>query len=128
MRFRNLFAWAVGVTLASSPLRAQDGDYLFKTYCAICHEAASGEEARGPSRDVLRQMTPEHILQVLETGAMKAQAAERSRAQRRVLAQYLSGKPFGSEPVDRIPRSAFCGSAAGSFSTALAGPGGTAGA
>jgi len=122
-RFGTLFAWIVWVVLPSSPLRAQDGDYLFKTYCAICHEAASGEEARGPSRDVLRQMTPEHILQVLETGAMKAQAAERSRTQRRVLAQYLSGKPFGSEPVDRIPRSAFCGNAAGSFSTALAGPG-----
>jgi len=37
-------------------------------------------------------MTPEHILQALETGAMKTQAAERSRVQRRVLAEYLSGK------------------------------------
>src|SRR2546425_4913085 len=108
MRFRNLFAWAVGVTLASSPLRAQDGDYLFKTYCAICHEAASGEEARGPSRDVLRQMTPEHILQVLETGAMKAQAAERSRTQRRGPGPHLSGKPLGSQPVDRNPTASFC--------------------
>src|SRR2546426_7662179 len=85
-------------------LQAQDGAYLFKTYCAICHEAANV-----PGRDVLRQRTPEHILQVLETGSMKAQAAERSRAQRRVLAEYLSEKRFASPPGDVIPRSAFCG-------------------
>jgi polyvinyl alcohol dehydrogenase (cytochrome) len=88
----------------------QDGAYLFNTYCAICHASANGEQARGPDRSVLRQMTPEHILQVLETGIMKAQAAERSRAQRRVLAEYLSEKRFGSAPPELIPQSAFCGS------------------
>src|SRR3989442_13462351 len=56
-------------------------------------------------------MTPEHILQVLEAGVMKTQAAERSRTQRRILAEYLSEKQFGSVPPDIIPRSAFCGKA-----------------
>jgi polyvinyl alcohol dehydrogenase (cytochrome) len=98
-------------SIVAAPLQAQqDGEYLFNTYCAICHEAARGEEARGPGRDVLRQMTPEHILEVLETGSMKAQAAERSRTQRRVLAEYLSQKRFGSAPPELIPQSAFCSS------------------
>ncbi len=97
--------------LTARPLLAQeDGAYLYKIYCVICHEATDSE-ARAPGRAVLRQMTPEHILQVLETGVMKTQAAERSRTQRRILAEYLSEKKFGSVPPDIIPRSAFCGNA-----------------
>jgi polyvinyl alcohol dehydrogenase (cytochrome) len=100
------------VLFASPGLQAQDGEYLFKTYCAICHEAANGEEARGPERSVLKQMTAEHILDVLEKGSMKSQAAERSRIQRHILAEYLSGKKLGSAPSDLIPVSAFCGNKA----------------
>jgi len=109
MRFRNLLLWNFCLfSLFAVPLFAQqDGNYLFKTYCAICHEPGEGEGARGPELSVLRQMTPEHILQVMENGIMKAQAAERSRAQRLVLAEYLSGKAFGGSP-DLIPRSAYC--------------------
>jgi polyvinyl alcohol dehydrogenase (cytochrome) len=92
-------------------LAQESGEYLFKTYCAICHEPSGSDEVRAPSRDVLKQMTPEHILQVLEAGAMKAQAAERSRAQRRALAEYLSGKVFGTASPDIISRSAFCAGA-----------------
>ena len=106
MRFRTSSLWTIclSVGVAASPVHAQDGEYLFKAHCAICHEAANREEARAPNRDVLRQMTPEHILQVLETGIMKAEGAERSRTQRRILAEYLSGKLFGASP-DVVPRS-----------------------
>src|SRR3954470_19288664 len=101
---RTLFALAACLAAAAAPLYAQqqDGPYLFRTYCAICHEASPTAEARAPGRDVLGQMSPEHILQVLEAGVMKAQAAERSRAQRRILAEYLSGKPFGIASPDLI--------------------------
>lgn len=113
----------LSVGVAVGPVYAQqDGAYLFKTYCSICHEAANGEEARGPERDVMRQLTPEHILEVLEKGVMKAQAAERSRAQRHILAEYLSGKAFVSVPVDLVPQSAFCRSGTASFSNTPAGP------
>ncbi len=110
MRLPKLMLWTftASIGLTAKPLLAQeDGAYLYKIYCAICHEAADNE-ARAPGRAVLRQMTPEHILQVLESGVMKTQAAERSRAQRRILAEYLSEKKFGSVPPDIIPRSAFC--------------------
>ncbi len=111
MKLRSFFLSAICLSLGASgrPLLAQQtGDYLFKTHCASCHEPANGQETRGPDQTVLRQMTPEHILDVLEKGAMRAQAAERSRAQRRTLAEYLSGKTFGSAPPDVIPQSAFC--------------------
>src|SRR5438094_8958689 len=110
MRFQKLMLWTLTATagLTARPLLAQeDGAYLYRIYCAICHEATDSE-ARAPGRSVLRQMTPEHTLQVLETGVMKTQAAERSRVQRRILAEYLSEKKFGTVPPDIIPRSAFC--------------------
>src|ERR1051325_2629315 len=109
------------VLRVSAAAYAQDGEYLFKTYCAICHEPGNGEEARGPSRDVLKQMTAEHILDVMEKGAMKAQAAERSRIQRHVLAEYLSGKKLGEAPLDLIPRDAFCKSTAANYTDSPAG-------
>jgi polyvinyl alcohol dehydrogenase (cytochrome) len=108
----------MSVGLLSAPVHAQEGGALFKTYCATCHEA--GGDSQAPSREMLGRMS-EQILQALEKGAMKTQAAERSRAQRRVLAEYLSGRPFASEPAI-IPQSAFCGSAGGPFRASLTGP------
>src|SRR3989475_738519 len=113
MRFQKLMLWTLTASIALTArllLAKEAGASLNKFYCAICHEATDSE-ARAPGRAVLRQMTPEHILQVLETGVMKTQAAERSRTQRRILAEYLSEKKFGSVPPDIIPRSAFCGNA-----------------
>jgi polyvinyl alcohol dehydrogenase (cytochrome) len=94
--------------LSSATAFAQDGAALFKSYCASCHETGTNADSRVPGRDILAQLTPDQILQALEKGAMKAQAAERSRAQRRALAEYLSGKPLGSELPNTIPKSAFC--------------------
>src|SRR5262245_59852585 len=98
MSVRPLIATLFTAALALSvPVYAQDGAALFKTYCATCHE--SGDNSQAPSRDVLGRMSPEQILQALEKGAMKTQAAERSRTQRHVLAEYLSGKKLGAEPA-----------------------------
>src|SRR2546427_10372872 len=92
MRFQKLMLWTLtaSVGLTARPLLAQeDGAYLYKIYCAICHEATDSE-ARAPGRAVLRQMTPEHILQVLEAGGMKTQAARRGRQE---------GRDFAGGPV-----------------------------
>jgi hypothetical protein len=53
---------------------------------------------------------------------MKAQAAERSRAQRRALAEYLSGKPLGNQST-ADSASASCGNTGKPFNASLAGPG-----
>jgi polyvinyl alcohol dehydrogenase (cytochrome) len=101
-------------------LHAQDGAVLFNSYCASCHEEANNSTA--PDLEILRKMSPEQILQALEKGAMKAQAAERSRAQRRVLAEYLSGKAFGADNLNPIPKSAFCSATVHPFVGSPAGP------
>src|SRR5690349_9324141 len=97
MRVR--LSWLVYMCLCSLsgavPLPAQDGAALFKTHCATCHE--SGDPSRVPSRAVLKQMTPEQILTALEKGAMKVQGSERSRAEKRVLAEFLTDKKFSTE-------------------------------
>src|SRR5437870_3075457 len=85
---------------------AQDGATLYKTYCSLCHEGQTAD-AQAPGRDVMKQMSAEQILQVLETGSMKRQAAERSRVQRRLLAEYVSEKVFHNSGSS-IPKSAFC--------------------
>ena len=85
---------------------AQDGATLFKTYCSTCHDPA---DPGAPTRDVLGQMRPEQILQALETGAMRRQAAERSHAQRRALAEYLTGRALPAGSLAVMPTSAFCG-------------------
>ena len=120
MKMRLWTTWLALATLFfAAGANAQDGGALFKTYCAICHEAPGSQ---APARDVLARMTPEQILQALEKGAMKAQAAERSRAQRRALAEYLSGKPLGAD-AGAIPPTAYCGANAAPFRASLAGPG-----
>jgi polyvinyl alcohol dehydrogenase (cytochrome) len=104
-------------------VQAQEGGAnLFETHCATCHVSAGADQALGPEIDVLRQMTPEHILGVMETGVMQSQARERSRTQRNILAEYLSGKAFGSVPNIPIPQSAYCGSDIQSFSNTPVGP------
>lgn len=113
---------SLGALTICGPAYAQDGAFLFKTYCAACHDPAN---AGAPALDVLRQMRPEQILQALEKGAMRRQAAERSRAQRRVLAEYLSGTRLADAVADPILASAFCDAEAGSSAPprqALAGP------
>ena len=80
---------------------AQDGAALYRRHCAMCHEA--GAQTRAPSRDALRQLTPERIVYALESIAspMSSVGLARTREERRALAAYLSGKPFGTEkPLD----------------------------
>ncbi len=91
----------MAMLLIPALLSAQDAAALYKTHCASCHEASA--QTRAPARDVLRQLTPERILDALEsiTGVMSAQGLARTPAERRALALYLSGKPFGTEkPLD----------------------------
>ena len=80
---------------------AQDGQALYRAHCASCHEASA--QTRAPSREALRQLTPERILDALEaqSGAMRVQGLARTSAERRALALFLSGKRFGTEkPLD----------------------------
>jgi polyvinyl alcohol dehydrogenase (cytochrome) len=101
-----LGAWAAAAGLTAAPAAAQDGEALFRTYCAACHEGPRAD-AQAPAVDTLRRLSAEQVLNALERGSMRARAAERSRAQRRALAEFVSGKRL-SESAGAMPKSAFC--------------------
>jgi polyvinyl alcohol dehydrogenase (cytochrome) len=60
-----------------------------------CHDGAEG--ARAPKLEVLRQRSPEAILSALTAGGMRPQGARLTGAERRAVAEYVTGKAFGSD-------------------------------
>ncbi len=75
------------VAMCAGALGAQDGANTFKTKCAQCHDHPVG---RIPAVSALRAMTKSAILNALDNGSMKAQAAGLSEAQRQAIAEYLA--------------------------------------
>jgi len=99
---------------------------LFGTYCATCHEGP-GANPQAPGLEVMRRMSAEQVLEVLESGAMRTQARERSRAQRRALAAYASGKPLAADAGRStsgasMPPSALCSATPAAQPDPLSGP------
>ena len=78
--------------LFAGPLfAAEDGQTLYKQLCATCHETGTD---RAPSRDALRAMTPERVLTAMESGVMLSMAAGRTGVERRLIAEFVTGKSF----------------------------------
>ena len=71
-----------------------DGTALYKQHCAACHDASG--QSRAPAPAALRQMSADNIVQALESGAMKEQGASLSAAEKRTLAEFLTGKVVGA--------------------------------
>ena len=78
-----------------APSGTEFGFAFFQTRCTACHgnPALAG---RAPDPATLRQMPPERIYAALTTGSMAAQAHDLSDAQKRRLAEFMSGRPLGS--------------------------------
>ncbi|HUR32620.1 MAG TPA: PQQ-binding-like beta-propeller repeat protein [Vicinamibacterales bacterium] len=89
-------AAALTMVLSAVPALAQDGRSLVETRCASCHDAS---DARTPSLASLRERSPSAILDALTTGAMREQGRELSAVERRVIAEYLSGRTVASTLV-----------------------------
>ena len=70
---------------------------LFEAHCASCH--ASPTDDRTPTKEALRQLTPEAVLAALTTGAMVVQASQLRDDQKRLLAAHVAGRPLGSAEV-----------------------------
>jgi polyvinyl alcohol dehydrogenase (cytochrome) len=66
----------------------------FESSCAICHDNPDSV-SRAPSREVLRALTPERVFEALTTGSMQVQATNFNTAQKRAIAELVTGKPFG---------------------------------
>jgi len=95
-----------------------DGATLYKQSCAACHD--TGLE-RAPNREALRAMTPERVLAALET-AMISMTSGRTAVERRAVAEFVTGKPFGRPLAITPSPQSMCAARAGDFANAMAGP------
>ena len=93
IRFAIFFAAAA---FAADP----DGAALYRTRCAMCHEASGATRAPAPS--AMRQMTPENIVKALESGIMKDQGSAMAAEERKAVAEYLTGKLIGQSQVSKV--------------------------
>ena len=73
--------------------------FLFHERCATCH-GVNSPVPQAASLEALRAFPPERVYEALTAGTMAVNAAELTDEEKRGLATYLTGKPFGSA-VDR---------------------------
>ena len=72
---------------------------LFHQRCATCHGVGSAVP-RAASLEALRALSPERVYEALTAGSMAVNAAELGDEEKRGLATYVAGRPFGNA-VDR---------------------------
>ena len=88
-----LTAAGTAAAQAQAPAAAPDGADLYKRSCASCHDTGVG---RAPTREQFRAMLPDRVLSAMETGGMVTMANGRSAAERRAIAEFLTGKTFAT--------------------------------
>jgi polyvinyl alcohol dehydrogenase (cytochrome) len=72
----------------------ENGIAIFQTQCMGCHGNPKVE--RAPSPAALRERTPERILEALTTSAIKEHTANVSDVDKRLVAEFMGGRPLGS--------------------------------
>lgn len=99
MKSTLLVVLAVLVTGFSGLARSAQGaeqDHLFQLHCSACHAAApapaGSPNERAPTRDTLRTFSAEAVVNALTNGKMQLQGMVLSDAQRREVAEYVTGK------------------------------------
>jgi polyvinyl alcohol dehydrogenase (cytochrome) len=70
---------------------------IFQQNCGTCHD---GKKA--PAITDLQNYSPEQVYETLTTGKMKEQAAQLPDVQKRQIAEFLSGRPMGSDEAGRM--------------------------
>ncbi len=85
--------------LSGAALAAPDGADLYKKHCAACHETP---QTRAPARDSLAKMEPQAVVASLSSGAMAHQGAALTAADRRTLAEFLSGKSLAAAATSKV--------------------------
>ena len=76
----------------SMTAQTPDGAAIYKQQCARCHD--DPKEQRAPKPAAMKQMAPEYILRTMESGVMMTQGWELKPAERRIVSEFLSGKPL----------------------------------
>jgi polyvinyl alcohol dehydrogenase (cytochrome) len=95
------------------------GESMYKASCAQCHDAGVN---RAPQRDAFKIMSPERVLAAMETGEMISMGMRWPFEGRRAIAEYVTGKAFGTAPsLDPSPQ-AMCAPGTGDIKTPPTGP------
>ena len=98
---RSLVVMAAAAIAGILPVRAAaaaqvpDGEALFEAHCAACHLA--DVVPRALAIDNMRALPPAAIVGALTDGAMQPQGAELSAAQRRAVAEFITGRRAAPE-------------------------------
>src|SRR5881394_1296141 len=71
--------------------------------CASCHESTDAAH-QAPRTAVLKQMTPEHVLDVLTSGSMRTNAATLSDADKRLIAEWVGGRKIDNESIGAVEK------------------------
>src|SRR5262245_17034729 len=74
---------------------------IFQQNCGTCH---GNEGKQAPSITELQNNSPERIYEVLTSGKMKDQAAQIPDVQKRQIAEFVSGRPMGSDEAGDIKK------------------------
>lgn len=85
------------------------GGSVWSETCAACHDTGA---ARAPARLILQQMTPEAIYKVLTAGVMVPMVETLDDTQKKAVAQYVAGRPFGAQAAAPTPQ---CDGSAAAF-------------
>jgi polyvinyl alcohol dehydrogenase (cytochrome) len=115
MRYTVAVVLTAAVFAAASPsAQAQtvDAPAFYQRACAQCHDAGIN---RAPQREALLTMSAERVLAAMETGTMVTMANNRTAAERRALAELLSGKRLGAPLNTTPPAAAMCRASTGAF-------------
>lgn len=101
MRGSSLAAATAAVLVGILPVRAAeaaqvpDGEALFEAHCAACHLA--DVVPRALAIDNMRALPPAAVVGALTDGSMQAQGAELSAAERRAVAEFITGRRAAPE-------------------------------
>src|SRR5436190_11557809 len=84
------------ILACSAAAQTLDGGYIFRRNCAACH--FPGNTTRAPLPEVLALQRREKLLETLETGSMKEQAAKLSAAEKAAVINYLVAPAVMPQP------------------------------
>jgi polyvinyl alcohol dehydrogenase (cytochrome) len=99
------------VTSGRAVVRAQqvadgsggDGATVYRDHCAGCHD---GADWRAPTADALRLRSPQAIVDALTSGVMRYQGLPLSGAERRLVAEFITGRAVHARTEPAIGRCA----------------------
>ena len=107
--FVNIVVMALffGANHAAALPQAADGEQVYTTHCARCHDDTL---PRMPTRDALRERSARQIQTAMTSGVMRQFGGALSAAERRAVAEFLSDDPAGTlaSSLTTLPDTAFC--------------------